>query len=192
MSGIQYLTPLEAVGFVRSGDTIVVQGSTSVPMVFLRALTERAAELRDVKLISGFAIYPEDAPCTIRYEVDDETVATIDENGLITAHEVGSTGFWVYIEYETGAYGCANNVVVKPLEERDDSDSDTNEQTTPDTENETVPETENNANEGKDAFRCKRCDWYEDNKDHPIAIVRCVFWMIHTITHLVQQINSLT
>ena len=137
-------------------------------------------------------VYPEDAPCMIRYEVDDETVATIDENGLITAHEVGSTGFWVYIEYETGAYGCANNVVVIPLEESDDSNSDTNEQTIPDAENGTVPDAENNADEGKDAFRCNLCDWYESNKEHPIAIVRCVFWMIHTITHLVQQIKSLT
>ncbi len=70
MSGIQYLTPLEAVGFVRSGDTIVVQGSTSVPMVLLRALTERASELRDVKLISGFAIYPEDAPYAKKEYID--------------------------------------------------------------------------------------------------------------------------
>lgn len=131
-------------------------------------------------------VYPEDAPCTIRYEVDDESVATIDENGLITAHEVGSTGFWVYIEYATGAYGSANNVVVRPYEENNDSDSDTNEQATPNDENKTVPEAGNNE------FRCKRCDWYEDNKDHPNAIVRCVYWMIHTITHVVQQINSLT
>ena len=60
---MQYLTPLQAVAFVKSGDTIVVQGSTSVPMVLLRALTERAHELRNVKLISGFGIYPEYRPC---------------------------------------------------------------------------------------------------------------------------------
>ena len=59
---MKYLTPLEAVSLVKSGDTIVVQGSTSVPMILLRALTERAAELRDVKIICGFGIYPEDAP----------------------------------------------------------------------------------------------------------------------------------
>ena len=59
---MKYLTPIEAVSLVKSGDTIVVQGSTSVPMVLLRALTERAAELRDVKIICGFGIYPEDAP----------------------------------------------------------------------------------------------------------------------------------
>ena len=59
---MQYLSPIEAVGLVKSGDTIVVQGSTSIPMVLLRALTERAGELRDVKVISGFGIHPEEAP----------------------------------------------------------------------------------------------------------------------------------
>ena len=59
---MKYLTPAEAVQFVKSGDTIVVQGSTSIPMVLLRALTARAAELRDVKIISGFGVHPEDAP----------------------------------------------------------------------------------------------------------------------------------
>lgn len=59
---MNYLTPAEAVQLVKSGDTIVVQGSTSIPMVLLRALTARAAELRDVKIISGFGVHPEDAP----------------------------------------------------------------------------------------------------------------------------------
>jgi len=56
------MTPEEAVRLVCSGDTVVVQGSTSVPMVLLKALTARAPELRDVKLISGFAIHAEGAP----------------------------------------------------------------------------------------------------------------------------------
>lgn len=59
---VNIVTPQEAVGLVRSGDTIVVQGSTSVPNVLLRALTERASELRDVKIIVGFGICAEDAP----------------------------------------------------------------------------------------------------------------------------------
>lgn len=59
---MQYMTPQEAVRLVRSGDTIVAQGSTSVPNVLFRALTERAAELRDVKIIVGFGVCPEDAP----------------------------------------------------------------------------------------------------------------------------------
>ena len=59
---MQYMTPQEAVRLVRSGDTIVAQGSTSVPNVLFRALTERASELRDVKIIVGFGVCPEDAP----------------------------------------------------------------------------------------------------------------------------------
>ena len=68
--GYQYVSPAEAVSHVKSGDTIVVQGSTSIPMVLLRALTERASELRDVKLISGFGVHPEDAPYAKRELID--------------------------------------------------------------------------------------------------------------------------
>ena len=67
---MKYLTPAQAVQFVKSGDTIVVQGSTSSPMVLLRALTARAAELRDVKIISGFGVHPEDAPYAKRELID--------------------------------------------------------------------------------------------------------------------------
>ncbi len=66
----KYVSPLEAVSYVKSGDTIVVQGSTSIPMVLLRALTERASELRDVKLISGFGVHPEDAPYANKEYID--------------------------------------------------------------------------------------------------------------------------
>ncbi|MGM9837739.1 MAG: acetyl-CoA hydrolase/transferase family protein [Paludibacteraceae bacterium] len=65
-----YLSPAEAVRLVKSGDTIVVQGSTSIPMVLLRALTERASELRDVKIITGFGVHPEDAPYAKRELID--------------------------------------------------------------------------------------------------------------------------
>lgn len=40
-------------------------------------------------------------------------------------------------------------------------------------------------------FRCKRCDWYEANKDAG-GVFGFVVWMVHTITHLVQQINYWT
>jgi Acetyl-CoA hydrolase len=67
---MQYLTPQEAVSLVRSGDTIVAQGSTAVPNVLFRALTERAAELRDVKIIVGFGICPDDAPYARKEYID--------------------------------------------------------------------------------------------------------------------------
>lgn len=59
---VNYVTPAEAVSLVQSGETIVVQGSTSIPNVLLRALTEQADRLRDVKIISGFGVDPNDAP----------------------------------------------------------------------------------------------------------------------------------
>lgn len=67
---MKIISPSEAVGLVRSGDTIVVQGSTSIPMVLLHALTARANELRDVRLISGFGVHPEDAPYAKRELMD--------------------------------------------------------------------------------------------------------------------------
>lgn len=69
-SNIRYVTPEEAVSLVESGETIVVQGSTSIPNVLLRALTKRAPELRDVKIISGFGVDPEDAPYAKRELMD--------------------------------------------------------------------------------------------------------------------------
>lgn len=70
MDSIHYVTPEEAVKHIKSGDTIVVQGSTSIPTVLLNALTARASELRDVKLISGFGVHPEDAPYAKRELID--------------------------------------------------------------------------------------------------------------------------
>ena len=67
---MKIISPSEAVNLVRSGDTIVVQGSTSIPMVLLHALTARANELRDVRLISGFGVHPEDAPYAKRELMD--------------------------------------------------------------------------------------------------------------------------
>lgn len=60
----------EAVSHVVSGETIVVQGSTSIPNVLLRALTRRASELRDVKIITGFGVDREDAPYARRELID--------------------------------------------------------------------------------------------------------------------------
>ena len=70
MTSMNYVSPAEAVSLVKSGDTIVVQGSTSIPTVLLNALTARAQELRDVKIISGFGVHPEDAPYAKRELID--------------------------------------------------------------------------------------------------------------------------
>ena len=70
MENYKYVSPAEAVKLVKSGDTIVVQGSTSIPTVLLKALTERAPELRDVKLISGFGVEKEDAPYAKKELID--------------------------------------------------------------------------------------------------------------------------
>lgn len=70
MNTLHYVTPAEAVSLVKSGDTIVVQGSTSIPNVLLRALTARANELHNVKIISGFGVSAEDAPYAKRELID--------------------------------------------------------------------------------------------------------------------------
>ena len=40
-------------------------------------------------------------------------------------------------------------------------------------------------------FRCKRCDWYEANKD-ATGVYKIVVVLVHAITHMVQQINYWT
>ncbi len=52
----------EAVKLIKSGDSVYIQGSTSVPEVLVQAMTDRAEELRGVKVYTAFAIGRCDAP----------------------------------------------------------------------------------------------------------------------------------
>ena len=52
----------EAVKLIKSGDSVYIQGSTSVPEVLVQAMTDRAEELRGVKVYTAFAIGRVDAP----------------------------------------------------------------------------------------------------------------------------------
>lgn len=70
MSNIKYVSAAEAVKLIQSGDSVYIQGSTSIPEVLVRAMTERAGELRGVKVYSAFAIGREDAPYAKRELMD--------------------------------------------------------------------------------------------------------------------------
>ncbi|MBQ8500979.1 MAG: acetyl-CoA hydrolase/transferase family protein [Bacteroides sp.] len=59
---MKYMSAADAVKLIRSGDSVFVQGSTSIPEVLVQAMTERAAELRGVKVYSAFAVGRCDAP----------------------------------------------------------------------------------------------------------------------------------
>ena len=66
---MHYTTAAEAVKLIRSNDSVYIQGSTSIPEVLVRAMTDRAAELTDVTLYSGFAVGRADAPyCRPEYK----------------------------------------------------------------------------------------------------------------------------
>ena len=52
----------EAVKLIKSGDSVYIQGSTSVPEVLVQAMTDRAEELRGVKVYTAFAIGRCDVP----------------------------------------------------------------------------------------------------------------------------------
>lgn len=52
----------EAVKLIKSGDSVYIQGSTSIPEVLVQAMTDRAPELRGVKVYTAFAIGRFDAP----------------------------------------------------------------------------------------------------------------------------------
>lgn len=53
---MNYMNADEAMGLVQSGDWVYFQGSTSVPILLQEALARRHAELRDVKIVSGFNV----------------------------------------------------------------------------------------------------------------------------------------
>lgn len=57
-----YTTAAEAVKLIRSGDSVYIQGSTSIPETLVRAMADRGAELHDVTVYSAFAVGAHDAP----------------------------------------------------------------------------------------------------------------------------------
>ena len=63
------MTAEEAVGLIKDGDCIYVQGSTSIPEVLMEALSKRGKELRNVTLYSGFAVAKGESPiCKPEYK----------------------------------------------------------------------------------------------------------------------------
>ena len=66
---MNYVSADEAVRLVRSGDTVVCQGGTSVPVILQEALARRHAELQGVQIVCGFNITAGEAPfCKPEYK----------------------------------------------------------------------------------------------------------------------------
>jgi len=66
---MKYVSADEAVRLVRSGDTVVCQGGTSVPVILQEALTRRHAELQGVQIVCGFNVTAAEAPfCKPEYK----------------------------------------------------------------------------------------------------------------------------
>lgn len=90
MESIKYMSAAEAVRLIRSGDSVYVQGSTSIPEVLVRAMTDRAPELRGVKVYSAFAVGKEDAPYACRELIDSfQAVSFFVANNLRRAIREG-------------------------------------------------------------------------------------------------------
>jgi len=90
METIKYMSAAEAVRLIRSGDSVYVQGSTSIPEVLVGAMTARASELRGVKVYSAFAVGREDAPYARRELIDSfEAVSFFVANNLRRAIREG-------------------------------------------------------------------------------------------------------
>lgn len=70
MAEVKYMSAAEAVKLIKSGDSVYIQGSTSIPELLVQAMTERASELRGVKVYSAFAIGKADAPYAKRELMD--------------------------------------------------------------------------------------------------------------------------
>lgn len=66
---MKYVSPSEAVRLIDSGDSIYIQGSTSIPEVLSQALSDRGDELKDVTIYAAFAVGRREAPfCKPEYK----------------------------------------------------------------------------------------------------------------------------
>ena len=66
---MKYVSAAEAVGLIDSGDSIYIQGSTSIPEVLSQALADRGHELRNVTIYAAFAVGRCEAPyCRPEYK----------------------------------------------------------------------------------------------------------------------------
>ncbi len=66
---MKYVSPSEAVSLINSGDSIYIQGSTSIPEVLSQALADRGNELKDVTIYAAFAVGRREAPfCRPEYK----------------------------------------------------------------------------------------------------------------------------
>lgn len=66
---MNFTSAAEAVKLIRSHNSVYIQGSTSIPEVLVQAMTDRAEELTDVTVYSGFAVGRAEAPyCRPEYK----------------------------------------------------------------------------------------------------------------------------
>ena len=66
---MKYMSAAQAVQLIESGDSLYIQGSTSIPEVLSQALADRGGELRNVTVYAAFAVGRRDAPyCRPEYK----------------------------------------------------------------------------------------------------------------------------
>ena len=66
---MKYVSAADAVKLINSGESIYIQGSTSIPEVLSQALADRGPELRDVTIYAAFAVGRCNAPyCRPEYK----------------------------------------------------------------------------------------------------------------------------
>ena len=66
---MKMMTAAQAVQLIESGDSIYIQGSTSIPEVLSQALADRGGELKDVTIYAAFAVGRCEAPyCRPEYK----------------------------------------------------------------------------------------------------------------------------
>ena len=66
---MKYMSAADAVKLINSGESVYIQGSTSIPEVLSQALADRGHELRDVIVYAAFAVGRCEAPyCRLEYK----------------------------------------------------------------------------------------------------------------------------
>ena len=94
------MTAAQAVQLIESGDSIYIQGSTSIPEVLSQALADRGHELKDVTIYAAFAVGRCEAPyCKPEYKDAFNVKSLFVANNVRKwlAQGYGSTipAFWV-------------------------------------------------------------------------------------------------
>lgn len=92
---MNYVTPMEAVSLIKSGDNVYIQGAAAIPDTLVNAMTQQANELRGVNIYSAFAIDKGAAPYAHAKFKENFIVNSFFVSGNIREHVAEGHGDYI-------------------------------------------------------------------------------------------------